>query len=185
MRVFVAVELPEKIKNQIAVVQSELKKTQAQVSWVKPGNIHVTLKFLGEVGEEKMKEVFIAAERGGKGTKKFRMSLKGLGGFPNLNRPRVIWVGTASGEKELCELQGRVETELEKVGFSRDDRKFSAHFTLGRARFPNGLEGLAEKVEKTEFSSPEFTVEQVVVMQSQLNPAGSIYTPLKKIPLED
>ena len=184
MRVFVAVELPEEVKNQIASVQDEFKKIPTQVSWVKQGNIHVTLKFLGEVEEEKMKEVFTAAERGCKGTKKFRMSLKGLGGFPNLNRPRVIWVGTASGEKELCELQGRVETELEKVGFPREDRKFTAHFTIGRVRFPKGIEQLAEKVEKTGFTSSEFTVEQVVVMQSQLNPAGSIYTPLKQIPLE-
>jgi len=184
MRTFVAVELPEGIKNQIATVQADLKRIPAQVSWVKPGNIHVTLKFLGEVPENKIEEVFSATEAGCNGTKKFRMGLKGLGGFPNLQRPRVIWVGTSAGEKEITELQEKVEKEIEKIGFPREERKFTPHFTIGRIKIPKGIEKLSEAVEKTEFSTPEFEVKEVVVMQSQLNPAGAIYTPLKKIALE-
>ena len=184
MRTFVAIELPAEIKDQIAAVQQELKKTSAQVSWVKPGNIHVTLKFLGEVEESKITKVFSAAQAGCKGIKKFRIGLKGLGGFPNLKRPRVIWVGTASGEKELMELQSKVEQELEKNDFPREERKFTPHFTIGRIKIPKGVEKLSEAVEKTEFAAPEFEVKEVVVMQSQLHPAGAVYTPLKKIGLE-
>ena len=185
MRTFVAVELPEGIKNQIATVQAELRRIPAQVSWVKPGNIHVTLKFLGEVPENKIEEVFSATEAGCRGIKKFRMGLKGLGGFPNLQRPRVIWVGTSAGEKEITELQEKVEKELEKTGFPKEDRKFTPHFTIGRIKMPKGIEELSQAVGKIEFATEEFEVKEVVVMQSQLNPAGAIYTPLKKIALEN
>lgn len=184
MRTFVAVELPAEIKNQIATLQAELKRIPAQVSWVKPGNIHITLKFLGEVGEDKIGEVFSATEAGCQGVKKFKISLKGVGGFPNLRRPRVIWVGTRNGEKELTELQSRVETELEKKGFPKEERKFTPHFTIGRVRVPQGVEKLTQAVERIEFSTPEFEVNEVIVMQSQLNPTGAIYTPLRKIGLE-
>lgn len=184
MRTFVAVELPEEIKNQIATVQAELKRIPAQVSWVKSGNIHVTLKFLGEVPEDKIQEVFTATELGCKGVKKFRMGLKGLGGFPNLKRPRVIWVGTSKGEKEITDLQKKVEQELEKVGFPKEEKNFTPHFTIGRIKIPKGIEELSRAVARTEFATEEFDVTEVVVMRSQLNPAGAIYTPLKKIPLE-
>ncbi len=181
---FVAVELPAEIKNQIANAQAELRRIPAQVSWVKPGNIHVTLKFLGEVPENKIEEVFSATEAGCSGTKKFRMGLKDLGGFPNLQRPRVIWVGTSAGEKEITELQEKVEEELEKSGFPKEERKFTPHFTIGRIKIPKGIEALSQAVEQIEFVTEEFGVNEVVVMRSQLNPAGAIYTPLKKIILE-
>lgn len=184
MRTFVAIELPAQIKEQIASVQAELKKTSAQVSWVKPDNIHVTLKFLGEVSEEKIDAVYSATQVGCQGRKTFRISLKGLGGFPNLKRPRVIWVGTSQGEKELVDLQSRIETELEKKGFPKEERKFTPHFTIGRIKFPKGIETLSEKVERAEFATPEFEVKEIVIMQSQLHPSGAIYTPLKKVPLE-
>ncbi|OGC87701.1 MAG: 2'-5' RNA ligase, partial [candidate division Zixibacteria bacterium RBG_16_48_11] len=91
----------------------------------------------------------------------------------------------SAGEKEITELQEKIEKEIEKIGFPREERKFTPHFTIGRIKIPKGVEKLSEAVEKAEFSTPEFEVKEVVVMQSQLNPAGAIYTPLKKIALEN
>jgi 2'-5' RNA ligase len=183
MRTFIAVELPEGIKKQIEILQAPLKKTGAFVSWVKPGNIHVTLKFLGEVPEEKIQEIFDATEMAVEGTERFNMSLKGTGGFPNLRRPRVIWVGTGSGGEELSHLAKRIEEEMEKIGFPREKRKFSPHFTIGRVKSPKNIERLAPQVESARFETEEIEVTEVVVMRSQLHPAGAIYTPLKKLPL--
>jgi 2'-5' RNA ligase len=183
MRTFIAIELPERIKEEIGQLQAPLKKTGAFVSWVKPGNIHVTLKFLGEVPEEKIGDVYSATEMAVQGMKSFSMSLKGIGGFPNLRRPRVIWIGTGSGGEELSRLAERMEQEMEKIGFPKENRKFSPHFTIGRVKSPKNIEGLAGKVESTEFQTEEIQVTEVVVMRSQLNPAGAIYTPLKKVPL--
>lgn len=184
MRTFIAIELPESIKRKIGEVQTPLKKTDAFVSWVKPGNIHVTLKFLGEVPEDKIEEVFAATEKALQATKPFTMSLEGMGGFPNLRRPRVIWIGAGSGQEKLSGLAKRIEEEMEEIGFPREKRRFSAHFTIGRVKSPRNIERLAELVESTDFQTEEIQVTEVVVMKSQLDPAGAIYTPLKKVPLE-
>jgi 2'-5' RNA ligase len=185
MRTFIAIELPDQIKNQIEQVQAPLKKTKAFVSWVKPGNIHVTLKFLGEVPEEKIDEIFSATGKAVEGTKRFTMSLKGMGTFPDFKRPRVIWVGTGSGQEELSGMAGRIEDEMEKIGFPKEKRRFSAHFTIGRVKSPKGVEKLMEMVKSSDFQTEEIAVSEVVVMRSQLHPAGAIYTPLKKIPLKE
>ena len=183
MRTFIAIELPESIKEKIEQAQAPLKKTGAFVSWVKPGNIHITLKFLGEVPEDKISVVFSAAEKAVEGTNRFVMSLKSMGAFPDFRRPRVVWIGTGSGEKELSYLAGRVEEEMEKIGFPKEGRKFSAHFTIGRVKSPKNIEKLMELVKSSDFATDEIVVREVVVMKSQLHPAGAIYTPLKKIPL--
>ncbi|MGB8657513.1 MAG: RNA 2',3'-cyclic phosphodiesterase [Candidatus Zixiibacteriota bacterium] len=183
MRTFIAIELPERIKKKIEELQAPFKKTNAFVSWVKPANIHVTLKFLGEVPEEKIEEVFSAIEQAVKEASRFSLSLKGTGAFPDFRRPRVIWIGTLSGEKELSHLAARVEDEMEKIGFAREQRGFSAHFTIGRVKSPKNIEKLIELVKSADFSTGEIEVNEVVVMRSQLHPAGAIYTPLKKVPL--
>jgi 2'-5' RNA ligase len=183
MRTFIAVELPDKIKKQIEGLQAPFKKTDAHVSWVKPKNIHVTLKFLGEVPEERIEQVFSAAKKALEGARKFSMSLKGTGAFPNPKRPRVIWVGAGSGGEELVLLASRIEQEMEEIGFPREKRKYSAHFTIGRVKSLKNVEKLMELVSSSDFQTEEIEVNEVVVMKSQLDPRGAIYTPLKKIPL--
>lgn len=183
MRTFIAIELPERIKKKIEQLQTPLKKTNAFVSWVKPENIHITLKFLGEVPEEKINEVSSSSGKALEGAKKFTMSLKGMGAFPDSRRPRVIWIGAGSGEKELSSMASKIEEEMEKIGFPKEDRKFSAHFTIGRVKSPKNIEKLMELVKSSDFSTEDIEVNEVVVMRSQLHPAGAIYTPLRKIPL--
>jgi 2'-5' RNA ligase len=183
MRTFIAIELPERIKKKIEELQAPLKKTNAFVSWVKPENIHVTLKFLGEVPENKINEVFSATDKALEGAKKFTMSLKGMGAFPDFRRPRVIWIGAGSGVNELSHLANRIEEEMEKIDFPKEERKFSAHFTVGRVKSPKNIEKLMELVKASDFQTDDIEVSEMVVMKSQLHPAGAIYTPLKKIPL--
>ena len=183
MRTFIAVELPENIKNKIGELQAPLKKTNAFVSWVKPENIHITLKFLGEVPEEKINEVFSATQLALKNAKKFKMNLKGAGAFPDFRRPRVIWIGAGMGGEELSNMANEIEEEMEKIGFPKENRKFSPHFTMGRVKSPKNIEKLMEKVKSTDFETEDIEVNEVTVMKSQLHPAGAIYTLLKKIPL--
>ncbi len=183
MRTFIAVELPENIKKQIEQLQAPLKRTDAFVSWVKPTNIHVTLKFLGEVPEEKTNEVLSATQKALEGSRKFTMDLKGMGAFPDIKRPKVIWIGTGSGQENLSRMAERIEEEMEKIGFPREKRKFSPHFTIGRVKSLRNIEKLMELVKSSDFQTERIEVDEVVVMKSQLHPAGAIYTPLKKIPL--
>ncbi|MCI0532136.1 MAG: RNA 2',3'-cyclic phosphodiesterase [candidate division Zixibacteria bacterium] len=185
MRAFIAVELPSDVKNQIARMQAELRRIPAQVSWTKADNVHLTLKFLGEIGSERLQPVTQAARAGCKGVKKFRISLKGLGGFPNLRQPRVIWIGTQNGAEELISLQAKIDSELDKAGFPREEKKFRPHFTIGRVRVPKSIEKLAQALGNTEFQTADIDISRVTVMQSRLSPGGSIYTALEKIELEN
>jgi 2'-5' RNA ligase len=183
MRTFIAVELPENIKKKIGELQAPLKKINAFVSWVKPENIHITLKFLGEVPEENINEVFSATEIALKETKKFKMNLKGMGAFPDFRRPRVIWIGAGIGGEELSNMATKIEDQMEKIGYPKENRKFSPHFTMGRVKSPKNIENLMELVKSTDFETEDIEIKEVTVMKSQLHPAGAIYTPLKKIPL--
>jgi 2'-5' RNA ligase len=185
MRTFIAVELPENIKKKIGELQAPLKKTSAFVSWVKPENIHITLKFLGEVPEGKINEVFSATEVSLENAKKFKMNLKGTGAFPDFRRPRVIWIGTAKGGEELSNMATKIEEEMEKIGYPKENRKFSPHFTMGRVKSPKNIENLMELVKSTDFETEDIEINEVTVMKSQLHPAGAIYTPLRKIALLD
>jgi 2'-5' RNA ligase len=183
MRTFIAVELPQEVKRKIEEVQAPLKKTDTYVSWVKPGNVHITLKFLGEVNEERIEDVFKGTENALKESKGFNLSLKDLGCFPNLRRPRVVWVGVDKGKDELSQMQKQIEEELFKFKFPKEQRSFSAHLTIGRVKSPRNIEELTGLIENTKFQTEEVRIDEVVVMKSQLHPQGAIYTPLKKIKL--
>lgn len=181
MRTFVAIELPQEFTSKIDQLQAVLRKTKADVSWVKPQNVHITLKFLGEVKEEKIDEVYQATEKSVNGIGSFKVNLQGLGGFPNLKRPRVIWVGVEKGKEILAELYPKVEEEFFKIRFAKENRSFTPHLTIGRIKSPKNLEKLASEITKTSFQTDEFEVKEVVVMKSTLHPTGSIYTPLNKV----
>jgi 2'-5' RNA ligase len=183
MRTFIAVELTEEFKKKIEEVQTPLKRLGTDVSWVKPGNVHATLKFLGEVSEDKIEKVFGGAEKALEGIKGFKLSLKDLGCFPNMRKPRVVWIGVEKGKEELSIMAGKIEQEMENIGYPKENRGFSPHLTIGRVKSSKNIEKLAEQIKKTSFQTEEIEIKEVVVMKSQLNPAGAVYTPLKKIPL--
>ena len=183
MRTFVAIELAKELTSKIDQVQTVLRKTGADVSWVKPQNVHITLKFLGEIKEEKIDEVSQAVEKSVKGLKSFKVNLLGLGGFPNLKRPRVIWIGIEKGKEILAELYPKVEEEFFKIGFAKENRAFAPHLTIGRVKSPKNIENLASEINKILFQTEDFEVKEVVVIKSTLLPTGSVYTPLKIIPL--
>src|SRR5574341_632187 len=181
MRTFIAIELPQEFTSQIDQLQSVLKKTKADVSWVKPENVHITLKFLGEVKEEKIDEVYQATEKSINGIKAFKVNLQGLGGFPNLRRPRVIWIGVEKGKEVLAEIYPKVEEEFFKIGFPKENRGFTPHLTIGRVKSPKNLDSLAGEINRTAFQTEEFEIKEVVVMKSTLLPTGAVYTPQKKV----
>ncbi len=181
MRTFVAIELPRELTSQIDQLQAVLRKTGADVSWVKSQNVHITLKFLGEVKEEKIEDVYQVTELSVKGIRKFQVNLQGLGGFPNLKRPRVIWIGVEKGKEVLAELYPKVEEEFSKIGFPKENRDFTPHLTIGRVKSLKNLDRLASEINKTSFQTEEFEIKEVVVMKSTLLPTGAVYTPLKKV----
>lgn len=186
IRSFIAVDLSLPIIEALEKVIERLKPLGNDIKWVNPRGIHLTLKFLGYI-EEKMVEPVADALKGATTNEKI-LALKAecIGAFPSLKNPRVVWVGVSGETERLGLMQQRIEEALLKLGFPKEDRSFTPHLTLGRirpGRKSKDLAGTMEDLKKTCFG--QFTVAEVVLYQSVLNPHGAVYTPLKRIALRE
>jgi 2'-5' RNA ligase len=183
MRLFVAVHLSDVVRERLALTQDRLRRAQADVSWVKPGNLHITLKFLGEVEPKRLERIqSVLAETAGTAAP-FTLAVAGVGTFGG-RIPRVVWAGIGAGSAPLEALARRVESGLAQIGFPKEKRGFTAHFTLGRVRSPRNVAALMEALRaEPPDSLGDVSVDRVFLMQSQLDPGGSIYTELEQFPL--
>lgn len=144
IRTFIALDLPPAIHQAIERLSLELQRTQAAVSWVKPGRMHLTLKFLGDVQPEKIGEISTALERVTSNTLPFRIRPVGCGAFPSTKQMRVVWVGLQGDLDPLKRLQQDLEDAMASSGFERETRSFKPHLTLGRVRGRQNLHALQE-----------------------------------------
>ncbi|MCG8604138.1 RNA 2',3'-cyclic phosphodiesterase [bacterium] len=182
IRTFIAVEIPDETKDRIAQVQSELKKYGERISWVKSGNIHLTLKFLGDVEEGQIKALGRGMESAAKKAAPFTLAFRNLGVFPNLRRARVVWVGANESSGILIKLADSLDSEMSLLGFPKESRKFSPHLTIGRIK-ARPAEKFLKRIEHYEFEGGEALINNVCLMKSDLRPTGAIYTALKQIHL--
>jgi 2'-5' RNA ligase len=186
VRTFIAIKLTPEIISNIKRIQEELKRTSAQVKWVKPENIHLTLKFLGHITIEELEKVKIATRETLKSFRPFEISVSGLGAFPRIKDPRVIWVGIDKGEEELKKIASHLEGRLALIGFAKEKREFSPHLTLGRVKSQKGREGLVRVLTRIKVSYlGSMKVNKVAVVKSELKTQGPVYTTLEEIPLKN
>ncbi len=186
MRTFIAIEISEEIRNTLAQIQSHLKYSGADVKWVEKDNIHLTLKFLGEISEEKKESVKSLLDSIASQTKPFEITIKDIGVFPKIEFPRVVWVGLDKGSSESKTLAEKIDEALSKIGFEKETRPFTSHLTIGRVKSPKNKEALKEKIQsyspQTIDHRPQ-TIDSVILFQSTLTPKGSIYTKLHEAKL--
>ena len=175
VRIFIALELPGVVGRTLGDTIGILRVLGNQVRWVRPEGVHLTLKFLGDVDEARAPEVVACVQQASGKVAPFTVRTSGLGGFPDRERARVVWVGIAGDLQPLALLQREIEGALAQIGFPEDRRKFFPHLTLGRVRRrPVSLpSGATESVQ-----SVNFRVDRVTVMKSDLRPDGAVYTPL-------
>lgn len=184
MRVFIAVELTESIKEELAQLQESLRGTGDKIKWVNSSLIHLTLKFLGEIREEGLKKVLQASREVAAKFSSFKIKIKGTGVFPDSPSPRVIWVGIEGGENNLETLARQLEEELARQGFAKERRKWVPHLTLGRVKVLKKKGKLRELVLKYKgIEGGEMEIRNISVIESRLTPKGPIYTLLERIPL--
>jgi len=189
IRTFIAIELPDDVKAALIRLQSSLKsERQPFMRWVHVEGIHLTLKFLGNVAAERVPEIREAMAKACRGIVPFHLELNGLGVFPNLRSPRVVWVGLIGEVGKLAALQASIEQALNPLGFPAENRPFTAHLTLGRLREGTTREErlrFGELVASTRSEGmPSFEVDTVSLMRSQLRPSGAVYSRLEYIALE-
>ncbi len=185
MRLFFALGLPQPLLTRLERLQSLLRGADADVRWVRPAGMHLTLKFLGEVPLRELTSL----ERAGQAAATaiagpLRLALAGTGVFPTLRSPRVVWVGVAGETRRLECLHERLEAELEPLGFAPEPRRFHPHVTLGRVRGRRGVEALAQLVRAHEadgFGSLE--VDALRLYESRLSRSGARYDVLDSFPL--
>jgi len=188
MRTFIAIELPQEIKDFLSRIQGQLKASGADVKWVEPKNIHLTLKFLGEINDEKQDAVTRIIGDVAEDKNPFSMRIYSIGAFPKINFPRVIWVGIEKGERETKEIAKELEGKLVKIGIAKEDRPFSSHITIGRTRSAINREKLVQdlKILENNFGEKnlEFLVNKITLYKSTLTPKGPIYEALKEVNLK-
>jgi len=185
VRTFIAITLPSGIRTRMATVEEDLRRTGADFKWVEPENLHLTVKFLGGVPADRLAAVFLALQKAAAEIEPFHITLAGVGAFPNLSHPRVIWVGASEGVKEATQLWRRVEDAMFELGFPPDDRPFTLHLTLGRERSPGRSRFLQQTAEKwVGYEFGRFEVASLTVFRSDLRPTGPVYTPLSTAAFE-
>lgn len=184
IRAFVALPLPDTVREKIRRAQDALESYRFKIRWARPGSIHLTLKFLGDVSPTDVDRIYTALVQAVGGSGSLTLFAKGFGVFPNIRKPRVLWVGVSGDTDGLFECQRQVEEELAQIGFPADSRRFKAHLTIGRSKGSiDGKRLMAAFGELPDFESPRFTAASVILYQSQLRPQGAVYTALKEIPL--
>jgi RNA 2',3'-cyclic 3'-phosphodiesterase len=177
IRAFIAIELPSEVKTFLGDMTSFLKKLGGDVKWVRPEGIHLTLKFLGNIPTELIEEIERAAQPVFSAQPVIGVGIKGLGAFPTLKRPRVIWAGCQDSKDRLPPLVAQLEDVLQPLGFAKEKRVFSPHLTLGRVRSNDRIADLVAAVkEKIDVTGPSFVADNAVLFESVLSPSGAQYS---------
>lgn len=184
MRAFMAITPPPSLQSAIVTIQRDFQEQGMPWRWVKPENVHLTLKFLGNTSPDMIAPLVQAMERAVEGQKAFPLSARSLGCFPNLSRPRVLWMGLEDLQDALAPLHTRLEIALASLNISPENRPFHPHLTLARTqqRMARGkLITFLQAYNNRQFG--EISVEQIHLFQSQLHRNGAVYTILQSVTL--
>jgi 2'-5' RNA ligase len=184
IRTFIAIKLPESIIISIREIQEYIRTNGFNLRWVRPENIHLTLKFLGDIKEDGIENVTTAIYDSVKTYVPMSLCAKGVGVFPGIKRPRVVWVGVSGQIESLVGLQKRLEEALEVLGFEKEKRPFSGHLTLGRIKGRIDPKRFGDVLKKyVGFTSETFYADKVILYKSELKPTGAVYTEIVNVPL--
>jgi 2'-5' RNA ligase len=178
VRSFIALELSDEARVELARIEEALKKSDANVKWVKPESVHLTLKFLGYIDEEKIAPISEKIEKIASGISPFDIALSGIGVFPSWRQARVIWVGIEEGAENVKTLAGQVEEAMAREGFEKEERSFRSHLTLGRVRSPKNKEKLEKEALSIEVKPAKSHISKIILFKSDLSQKGAVYTPL-------
>ena len=184
IRSFIAIELSPPLRHHIEKIQNELKSATTDVRWVRSEGIHLTLKFLGAIDEQRVDEIGDRIEECVADTTIFTVTVGSLGAFPNSEHPKVIWLGIEDERGVLQNVQQTIDTRLTSLGFTAEKRTFSPHLTLGRIKSPKGRRTVSERLKtmgKCECGTLD--VKEIFLFKSDLKPSGAVYTKLKSFVL--
>jgi 2'-5' RNA ligase len=181
-RVFCAINLPpaahERVQQHINRLRASVP--DARASWNRDDKLHLTIKFLGDMGPERIADLSLAAAQAVSGMKPFALAAEGCGAFPPHGEPRVLWIGIVDAAGELARLHERLEEQCSARGFKREQRPFRPHLTIARLRRPQDARRLATSHKELGFVRAEFSISELLVIRSELGTEGSRYTEISR-----
>lgn len=181
VRAFIALPLPETTRRVIGNLQQELAKALPGMRWVKPETIHLTLAFLGDIAEDSLEKLGSSMLSIGGLQPPVTATFSGLGAFPSLSKPRVVWLGLDGG-RTLSQIHGALVSELRTLQLPIDNRPFVPHLTLGRSRKPlPGARRILESFRDRDCGSAQ--LDQLILYESRLGPRGALHLPRYTVPL--
>lgn len=180
MRLFLSVNFPEHMIPELNRQIEKLRKVSRNIRWTKPENIHLTLKFLGDIPDENVSSIVAVLRSDAVSVQQFKVSVKGIGFFPNAKRPRIIWAGVDEGAKELSSLAKEIEEKMIKAGIGKEKWPFTPHATIGRVRI--GRKVKLDMQQSFEVSS--FDVKSFKLMKSVLTSSGPEYEVIESFIVE-
>jgi 2'-5' RNA ligase len=184
IRAFLAIDIPPEILNDITHIQSRLRiALQGMIRWVRPEGIHLTLKFFGDISESDITRISQVIGAHVNGIRPFALDVKTLGVFPDMNRPRILWLGISGDVDPLIRFQKSMDQKLHGCGFTKKERPFRPHLTIARIKESKGLIDLVKIIEKNDnYKAGHFDAGGLNLYRSQLTPRGAIYTKLADFP---
>ncbi|MCP4189552.1 MAG: RNA 2',3'-cyclic phosphodiesterase [Planctomycetaceae bacterium] len=186
IRTFVAIDVSERVRRAAAATISELEPMTESIRWVSASNVHITMKFLGDVEETDIYQVCRLTADAVRDLPAMQVNCRGVGAFPSIDRPRTIWLGVDDPTDQLVQVHQRVEQGLASLGFPREQRRFQPHVTLGRARYGRrDMEELVERLATFEVEAGPVDIDQLVIYASERGANGPNYTVLGRAPLSD
>ncbi len=185
IRAFIAIVLPESVMERLRIEVNVVRKLESGIRWIKPENIHLTLKFLGDIPGDRVSEIVKTVERSVKGKTAFQLSIQGTGAFPNCKRPKVLWAGINQGKHEIIKLATDIDVALSGLGFQKEKRQFSPHITVGRLKYFKNIDKVITQFKQLFTQDEAMLVENIQLIKSTLKPSGAEYTPLHVIQLKD
>lgn len=184
LRTFIAIELPGEIQKKLGEFSESIKNPQDRVTWVSSNNIHVTLKFLGDVPIGDIDSIRDIISAVAKNYSSFEAAIKGTGVFPDPRSPRVVWIGIDTGKEKIKNIYMDLEERLASIGIPKEERSFTPHLTLGRVKYIKDVKRFTEGISKhKEDLFGNFTADSISLIKSTLTPKGSVYETLYRMPL--
>lgn len=175
MRLFIALPLPDEVETLLGKLIADFRQKSGNVKWVPPENVHLTLKFLGDTDEQLVSKISREIDEVARQHGVIETVVDQVGGFPNLRRPRVIWVGISQNIEAASRIARQVDLAMRKLRFEKEKRPFKAHLTLGRVRQGRPVDELAEYIEKYTFEPVPLYLDRLTLFKSTLTPKGAIY----------
>ena len=179
MRAFIAITLSAETKNFLSHIQEKLQASRADVKWVEPRNIHLTLKFLGERDNKQIEDAKATMDETAAKFKEYDLQPSSIGAFPNIQHPSVIWIGADRGCPDTVRLADDIEEGICRIGIPKEKKPFACHITLGRSRTPKNIEGLVEQLtllgKELPEPAPVLKVDKITLFKSTLTSQGALY----------